>query len=89
MKLVSIIAIALFSVAANAGSVNMTCAQARADYNADGRIYVTTGTGDIVPIYGLEEQCPHGDQWVKSAYWVRTTDKTTCVLGYRCIDNRD
>lgn len=87
MKLLSVLTIALFSVAANAGSVNMTCAEARADYNADGRIYVTTGTGDIVPIYGLVNQCPRG--YAESAYWVRTTDKNTCVLGYRCIDNRD
>ncbi|KYG66307.1 hypothetical protein AZI86_04420 [Bdellovibrio bacteriovorus] len=89
MKLLSVLAIGLFSVAAHAGSVNMTCEEARADYNADGRIYVTTGSGDIVPIYGLVQSCPPYGQYMESPYWVRTTDNNTCVLGYRCIDNRD
>lgn len=89
MKLVSVLAIGLFSVAAHAGSVNMTCAEARQDYDADGRIYVTTGSGDVVPIYGLVKRCPIGGQYTESPYWVRTTDTNTCVLGYRCIDNRD
>ncbi|WP_374076061.1 hypothetical protein [Bdellovibrio bacteriovorus] len=86
MKPLFITMMILFSTAAHAGSVNMTCAEARADYNEDGRIYVTTGNGDVVPIYGLVQRCPIGED--ESPYWVRTTDKKTCVLGYRCIDNR-
>ena len=65
-----------------AGSVDMTCSQAQAHYNKYGRIYVRTGTGDIVPIYGLAQRCGIG--YDASPYWVRTYDKSTCVLGYNC-----
>lgn len=81
--------LALSSASAFAGSVNMTCAQAQATYNKNGRITVRTGTGDLVPIYGLvgRNGCDAGYQ--ASPYWVQSLDDSTCVLGYRCYDNRD
>lgn len=54
-------------------------------YNRYGRIYVRTGSGDIVPIYGLSKRCPAG--YNASPYWVKTYDKNTCVLGYRRYHN--
>lgn len=79
----------LASTSAFAGTVDMTCAQAKATYNAHGRIYVRTYSGDVVPIYGLvgRNGCEAGEQ--ASPYWVRATDDATCVLGYRCYNNRD
>jgi len=73
-----------------AGSVDMTCAQAKNYYNRHGRIYVRTNGGDIVPIYGLRRYCPPG--YTASPYWVSTHDTRRCVLGYRCYrqdHNRD
>lgn len=82
MKSLLTIALALSSVPAFAGSVNMTCSQAQNYYRTHGRIYVRTGGGDIVPIYGLVNSC--GPGYSRSPYWVQATDSRTCVLGYRC-----
>jgi len=80
--------LAFSSASAFAGSVNMTCAQAQNHYNTHGRITVRTGSGDLVPIYGLvgRNGCEAGYQ--ASAYWVSATDDSTCVLGYRCYSHR-
>lgn len=85
-KLLLALAISLITLPSTfAGSVDMTCSQAQNYYNRHGRIYVRTGGGDIVPIYGLEKRCHIG--YTASPYWVRTYDKATCVLGYRCYRN--
>lgn len=86
-KILMATVIALSSASAFAGSVDMSCAQAQNYYNTHGRITVRTGTGDLVPIYGLVSRnaCPGG--YTASPYWVRATDTNTCVLGYRCYDN--
>jgi hypothetical protein len=79
--------IALSSASAFAGSVDMTCAQAQNYYNTHGRITVRTGSGDLVPIYGLVNRNACQGHYTASPYWVRATDDATCVLGYRCYDN--
>jgi hypothetical protein len=86
MKLALGLLTVLVSSSAFAGSVNMTCAKAKATYLANGRIYVQTNN-TTVPVYGLSQDCPH--YMYKNAYWVRATDTNVCVIGYRCEEIRD
>lgn len=87
-KILMAAVLALSSTSAFAGSVDLTCAQAQATYEANGRIDVRTYSNDVVPIYGLVGPygCEAGTQ--ARPYWVSATDNATCVIGYRCYDNR-
>ncbi len=82
-----LLSLALISVsaAAEAGSVNMSCEQAKATYWRNGRINVRTNSGAVVPIYGLRRGCPF--QYWASPYSVRTSDRRSCTLGVRCYRN--
>jgi hypothetical protein len=58
-KILLALALAFFTIPTSfAGSVDMTCAQAKNYYNRHGRIYVRTNGSDIVPIYVLRRRCP-------------------------------
>ena len=66
----------------------MTCQQAKAQYEASGRLYVLRGA-EILPIYGgvpvsrqNELRCERFDP--KILITVRTADRATCTVGYRC-----
>lgn len=66
----------------------MTCQQAKAEFEANGRVYIRRGA-EILPIYGgvpLSRQntlrCERFDPRVSMV--VRTADRGSCVLGYRC-----
>lgn len=85
MKVIFALIVALLSTSAHAGSVNATCAEAQASYNAYGRINVRTERGAVVPVYGLVKKCPVFAPLTPVGYSVRTHDKNRCVLGYRCI----
>lgn len=68
----------------------MTCAMAVASYEKNGRIYVRSGSGTVLPIYDgvpvsqkTSLSCPSADEDAQR-YNVRTSDAHACTISYRC-----
>lgn len=68
----------------------MTCARAVATYEKNGRIYVSTRSGTILPIYDgvpvsqkSRLNCPSADENAQR-YNVRTKDARACTISYVC-----
>lgn len=71
-------------------SDQMTCQQAVATYERDGRIYVRTPRGAVIPVYRplpvsqrSRVVCNTLSQQ-RGRYNVRTSDKRHCTIGYHC-----
>jgi hypothetical protein len=72
-------------------SDKMSCSAAVATYERNGRIYVRTRSGTVLPI---DRPVPvsqksrlsgcHGRNVSRSPYNVRTTDVRNCTIGYVC-----
>ncbi len=78
------------AVHAQTTSEQMTCAQAVSTYERNGRIYVRTGSGAVLPIYrpapvSQRSQVFCRPQESRSRYNVRTSDKRHCTIGYYCV----
>ena len=71
-------------------SDQMTCEQAIATYERDGRIYVRTPRCEVLPIYRpvpvsqKNRLACHGRESSRKSYGVPTLDKRRCVIGYTC-----
>lgn len=70
-------------------SEQMTCAQAVATYERNGRIYVRTRSGTVIPIYqpapvSQRSQVFCRPRETRTRYNVRTSDKRHCTIGYYC-----
>lgn len=68
----------------------MTCEEAVVFYQTYKRIYVLANGKDLVPLYGMtpiaerSKLVCRGRGKMKAAYWIRTTDTSSCVIAVRC-----
>jgi hypothetical protein len=71
---------------AQAVSDNMTCGQAIASYESNGRIYTYANGRTAVPIYrGVPASQRHALRCAsKRGVMVTTSDNNRCVVGYYC-----
>jgi hypothetical protein len=71
-------------------SDQMTCSQAVATYERNGRIYVRTRSGTVLPIYrgvpvSRKSQLNCQRRWSqRTPYNVRTKDARNCTIAYVC-----
>ncbi len=68
---------------------NMTCSQAQATFERNGRITIRTRGGTILPIYGGVPASQRGRLIcgpfsTKSPKFVVTTDTRQCPISYKC-----
>ena len=67
----------------------MSCSKVVATYERNGRIYIKSRTGQVLPIYGgvplsrkNQLRCSRGS--VPAGYRVKSSDKKRCVAMYKC-----
>ncbi|WP_136657086.1 hypothetical protein [Nitratireductor sp. XY-223] len=68
---------------------NMTCAQAKAMYEAQGRVQTRTRTGTVLPIYGGVPEAKGrflrcGRTNTARPVSVITSDSNSCTIAYKC-----
>lgn len=85
------VAVAGFSGAAQAQTTSeqMTCQQAVATYERNGRIYIRTRSGTVLPIYRPVPVSQRSRVYCRprenrTRYNVRTSDKRHCTIGFYC-----
>ncbi len=90
MGMSMMIAAVVPSAQAQVTADQMTCAEAVATYERNGRIYVRTGSGAVLPIYDgvpvsqkSKLRCNSADE-SRQRYNVRTNDARYCTISYVC-----
>ncbi len=86
-----ILAVAGLSATAQAQTTSeqMTCQQAVATYERNGRIYIRTRSGTVLPIYrpapvSQRSRVNCRPRENRTRYNVRTSDKRHCTIGFYC-----
>ena len=78
-----------YAVQAQTTAEQMTCEQAVSTYERNGRIYVRTGSGAVLPIYrpvpvSQRSRVYCRPRETRTRYNVRTSDKRHCTIGFYC-----